>query len=110
VQVIHVTGEESIDQAIAVSSEVDALLLDSGTPKGAIKTLGGTGNIHNWEISSAIVKNVKVPVFLAGGLNALNVRHAIETVHPFGVDVCSGVRTNGLLDINKLKTFMAAVE
>ena len=109
VQVIHVTGEESIDQAIAVSSEVDALLLDSGTPKGAIKTLGGTGNIHNWEISRAIVKNVKVPVFLAGGLNALNVRHAIEIVQPFGVDVCSGVRTNGLLDASKLKTFMAAV-
>jgi phosphoribosylanthranilate isomerase len=109
VQVIHVTGEESIEQAIRTSSEVDALLLDSGTPKAAIKTLGGTGNIHDWEISREIVRNVKAPVFLAGGLNALNVRRAIEVVNPFGVDVCSGVRTNGLLDAGKLKNFIAAV-
>jgi phosphoribosylanthranilate isomerase len=109
VQVIHVTGEESIEQAIRISPEVDALLLDSGTPKAVIKTLGGTGNIHDWEISREIVQSVKAPVFLAGGLNALNVRRAIEEVNPFGVDVCSGVRTNGLLDAGKLKNFIAAV-
>jgi phosphoribosylanthranilate isomerase len=109
VQVIHVTGEESIEQAIRTSADVDSLLLDSGTPKAAIKTLGGTGNVHDWEISREIVRNVKVPVFLAGGLNALNVRRAIEIVNPFGVDVCSGVRTNGLLDAGKLKNFIAAV-
>ena len=109
VQVIHVTGEESIEQAIRISSDVDALLLDSGMPKAAIKILGGTGNIHDWEISREIVRNVKVPVFLAGGLNALNVRRAIEVVNPFGVDVCSGVRTNGLLDAGKLKNFIASV-
>ena len=109
VQVIHVTGEESIEQAIRISSDVDALLLDSGTPKAAIKTLGGTGNIHDWEISREIVRNVKVPVFLAGGLNPLNIRRAIEIVNPFGVDVCSGVRTNGLLDAGKLKNFITAV-
>ena len=109
VQVIHVTGEKSIDQAIAVSSEVDALLLDSGAPKAVIKTLGGTGNIHDWEISREIVQNVNVPVFLAGGLNALNVSRAIEIVKPFGVDVCSGIRTSGLLDVGKLKNFIAAL-
>ncbi|MEI9945380.1 MAG: phosphoribosylanthranilate isomerase [Chitinophagaceae bacterium] len=109
VQVIHVTGEESIEEAIRISQETDALLLDSGNLKAAIKTLGGTGNIHNWEISREIVKNVKKPVFLAGGLNALNVGHAIETVRPFAVDVCSGVRTNGKLDPAKLKQFIKAV-
>ena len=109
VQVIHISDEESIEEAIRISTEVDALLLDSGTPKAAIKTLGGTGNIHNWEISREIVKSVNVPVFLAGGLNAQNVRRAIEMVRPFGVDVCSGVRTLGKLDIDKLKNFIAAV-
>jgi phosphoribosylanthranilate isomerase len=110
VQVIHVNGEESIEQAMRIPSEVDALLLDSGNPKGVIKTLGGTGNIHNWEISREIVQNVKVPVFLAGGLNALNVRRALEIVNPFGVDVCSGVRTNGRLDVEKLVAFIRIVQ
>ena len=109
VQVIHVTGEESIEEAINVSTEIDALLLDSGTPRGAIKTLGGTGNVHNWEISKVITESVKVPVFLAGGLHALNVRQAIETVRPFGVDICSGVRTEGKLDPYKLEAFIKAV-
>ena len=109
VQVIHVTDEKSIDEAIKLSSHVDALLLDSGNPKGAIKTLGGTGNVHNWDISRDIVKQVEVPVFLAGGLHAGNVRQAIKTVQPFGVDICSGVRTEGKLDPNKLDAFMKAV-
>ena len=109
VQVIHVNDEESIEEALRISQEVDALLLDSGQPKGSIKTLGGTGNIHDWEISREIVRNVKIPVFLAGGLNALNVRRAIEIVKPFGVDVCSGVRTNGKLDAEKLTAFVNAV-
>ena len=109
VQVIHVTDEKSIDEAIKLSTHVDALLLDSGNPKGAIKTLGGTGNVHNWEISRDIVKQVEVPVFLAGGLHAGNVKQAIKTVQPFGVDICSGVRTEGKLDPNKLDAFMKAV-
>lgn len=109
VQVIHVTGEESIKEAINVSAHIDAILLDSGNPKAAIKTLGGTGNVHNWEISRELVKAVNIPVFLAGGLNAGNVREAIEKVRPFGVDICSGVRTNGKLDEEKLRAFVSAV-
>ena len=109
VQVIHVTGEESIEEAVRISSNVDALLLDSGTPKGSIKTLGGTGNVHNWNLSREIVKAADIPVFLAGGLHAGNVRQAIETVQPFAVDVCSGVRTEGRLDPNKLEAFIKAV-
>lgn len=109
VQVIHVTGEESIDQALSVDEFVDFILLDSGNPKAAIKTLGGTGNTHNWEISNQLVKSVNVPVFLAGGLNAGNVQEAIQKVNPFGVDICSGVRTNGKLDKQKLEAFISAV-
>jgi phosphoribosylanthranilate isomerase len=52
---------------------------------------------------------VDIPVFLAGGLHAGNVRQAIETVQPFAVDICSGVRTEGRLDPGKLESFIKAV-
>lgn len=106
VQVIHVVDEASLSEALAATSHADALLLDSGRPKAAIKELGGTGRVHNWEISRAIVDGSTIPVYLAGGLNAGNVREAIDVVRPFGVDICSGVRTNGQLDEAKLANFM----
>ena len=108
VQVVHVTGDESVDEALAVAPEVDALLLDSGNPKLAVKELGGTGRRHDWSLSRRIVDSSSLPVYLAGGLNAGNVREAIETVRPFGVDICSGVRTDGRLDEAKLAAFMNA--
>jgi phosphoribosylanthranilate isomerase len=109
VQVIHVRDEKSVDEALAFAGEVDALLLDSGRPDLTVKELGGTGRTHNWEISRRIRKSVEVPVFLAGGLNARNVRDAIDKVGPFGVDVCTGVRTNGALDPIKLAAFFEGV-
>ena len=109
VQVIHVIDDKSIDEAIRIAPDVDALLLDSGNPRATTKTLGGTGNVHNWEISRDIVKSVDKPVFLAGGLHAVNIREAIQKVQPFGVDICSGVRTEGKLDPNKLESFINAV-
>jgi phosphoribosylanthranilate isomerase len=109
VQVIHVMGQESLEEALRLQNDVDAFLLDSGNPGATIKTLGGTGNTHDWNISGEIVNKVKVPVFLAGGLNASNVKEAISKVKPFGVDICSGVRTNGKLDEAKLKAFIDAV-
>jgi phosphoribosylanthranilate isomerase len=109
VQVIHVTGDESIDEAQQVEPFVDAILLDSGNPKLAIKELGGTGRTHDWSVSAELVRNVHVPVFLAGGLRADNVQSAIRQVRPYGVDICSGVRTDGKLDETKLRAFMAAV-
>jgi len=110
VQVIHVIDEESLGEALNVEKFVDALLLDSGNPKLKVKELGGTGRTHNWEISRSIVESVTIPVFLAGGLNIGNVDEAIEAVKPFGLDLCSGVRTNGLLDEEKLKAFMKKVQ
>jgi phosphoribosylanthranilate isomerase len=84
-------------------------LLDSGNSKLAVKELGGTGRRHDWRLSRRIVETCGKPVFLAGGLNAENVREAIETVQPFGLDLCSGVRTYGYLDLNKLEKFFEAV-
>jgi phosphoribosylanthranilate isomerase len=109
VQVIHVVGPASVEEAIAVAGEVDAILLDSGNPSLAIKELGGTGRRHDWSLSREIRERVKVPIFLAGGLNEGNVAEAIGAVAPFGLDLCSGVRTDGVLDGVKLKRFFAAV-
>jgi len=105
VQVIHVIDEKTIDEAIKISNFVDALLLDSGNPSLEIKELGGTGRVHNWQISKKIVEQSNIPVFLAGGLTADNVRQAIEQVQPFGLDLCSGVRTDKKLDPHKLEKF-----
>ena len=109
VQVIHVTDEASIEEALQAAEEVDALLLDSGNPNLAVKVLGGTGKIHNWELSRKIVDQSPVPVFLAGGLHAGNVRQALDAVGPFGLDLCSGVRTDRKLDPVKLEAFFRAV-
>lgn len=110
VQVIHVSDNRSIDEAISVSEEVDALLLDSGNPELNVKELGGTGRTHNWELSRTICESVDVPVYLAGGLNSHNVADAIKSVRPFAVDVCSGVRTNGKLDEDKLAEFAKQIK
>jgi phosphoribosylanthranilate isomerase len=110
IQVIHVTGPESVDEAVAVSSSVDAILLDSGNPSLAVKELGGTGRRHDWSLSRKIRERVNVPIFLAGGLKPENVGEAIAGVQPFGLDLCSGVRTEGKLDANKLANFFAAVK
>lgn len=109
VQVVHVVDDASIDAAVRAAPYVDALLLDSGNPQLRVKELGGTGRTHNWDLSAAIVAAVRLPVYLAGGLNAENVAHAISRVRPFGVDVCSGVRAHGRLDAEKLARFVAAV-
>lgn len=109
VQVIHVTGRESVSEAVSVAPLVDAILLDSGNQSLPIKELGGTGRTHDWSVSREIRESVSVPIFLAGGLRSDNVRQAIDAVRPFGVDVCSGVRTNGALDEPKLSAFFAQV-
>lgn len=105
IQVIHVRDDSSLDEAKSVALHVDALLLDSGNPGAAVKELGGTGRTHNWEISRRISQEVGIPVYLAGGLKPENIGEAAVRVQPFGVDVCSGVRTNGKLDEAKLAAF-----
>jgi phosphoribosylanthranilate isomerase len=109
VQVIHVTGEQSVQQAVTAAPFVDAILLDSGNQKSTIKQLGGTGRRHDWAISRRIRDSINVPVYLAGGLSADNVAEAIKTVNPYAVDLCNGVRTQGRLDEKKLAAFFNAV-
>jgi phosphoribosylanthranilate isomerase len=105
VQVVHVYDDKSREEAISIASDVDAILLDSGNPSANIKELGGTGRTHNWDISRQIVEQLSIPVFLAGGLNPGNIKSAIQSVKPFGVDVCSGVRKDDQLDEEKLGLF-----
>ena len=109
VQVIHVLDESLIDVACGVAPLVDAILLDSGNPNLKVKELGGTGRTHDWSVSKKIRDAVSVPIFLAGGLNAGNVSRAIEEVQPFSIDVCSGVRSHGKLDEEKLSSFIKAI-
>jgi phosphoribosylanthranilate isomerase len=109
VQVIHITGQDSVTEAISAAQSVDAILLDSGNQSLNIKQLGGTGKIHDWNLSAEIRNLVNIPVYLAGGLRPENVLEAVQKVKPFGVDVCSGVRTNGKLDQSKLRKFFEQV-
>lgn len=107
VQVIHVVGEESVEEAILAAEHVDAILLDSGNPARATKELGGTGRRHDWALSRRIREQIGIPVFLAGGLKPENVRQAVDEVGPFALDICTGVRSDGRLDPQKLRTLFA---
>ena len=108
VQVVHVVDRGSIETAAAAIEGSDALLLDSGNPGLAIKELGGTGRVHDWSLSREIVASSHLPVFLAGGLRSENAGEAVRAVRPFGLDLCTGVRTDGHLDAEKLRRFMDA--
>lgn len=110
IQVIHVIDNLSVEQAKQYAEVADMILLDSGNPNLSVKELGGTGRVHNWELSRKIVESISKPVFLAGGLKPENIREAIDFVKPYGVDICSGVRTNGKLDLEKLKQFFKEME
>jgi len=109
VQVIHVQGAQSVEEARAAAPFVDTLLLDSGNPGLAVKELGGTGRVHDWTHSRTICESAGVPVLLAGGLHPGNACAAIEQVRPSGLDVCSGLRTEGRLDPGKLRAFFQAI-
>ena len=109
VQVIHVLDEKAVQEAIEISEFVDAILLDSGNPNLSTKVLGGTGKTHNWDLSKKIRENSSIPTYLAGGINKDNIRKAIDHVQPFGIDLCSSVRTNGQLDERKLEELFKAL-
>ena len=75
------------------------ILLDTPTDKW-----GGTGETHDWILARSIAQ--QTPIFLAGGLTPANVGEAIQQVHPWGVDVSSGVETHGKKDIKKIQAFV----
>ena len=109
VQVIHVLDEKAVQEAIEIAEWVDAILLDSGNPNLSTKVLGGTGKTHNWDLSKKIRENISIPTYLAGGINKDNIRMAIDQVQPYGIDLCSSVRTNGQLDERKLEELFKAL-
>ena len=109
VQVIHVEDEGALELVKIYEPYVHAFLLDSGRPSARAAELGGTGRSHDWQISAEIVKGTTRPVFLAGGLRPDNVKEAIAVVQPFGLDLCSGIRTDDKLDEKKLREFISNV-
>ncbi len=109
VQVVHVEGWDALDRIAAYAPHVHAFLLDSGRPNAPVAELGGTGRAHDWAVSAAFVQASPLPVFLAGGLWTSNAIDAVTMVKPYGLDLCSGIRTDGQLDAGKLGAFMDAV-
>lgn len=109
VQVVHVEDEAALRLIPLYAPYVHAFLLDSGRPSAAVPEFGGTGRVHDWTVSRAFVEASPRPVFLAGGLSPANVGEAVLRVRPYGVDLCSGIRTDGRLDPVKLEAFVAAV-
>lgn len=109
VQVIHVESEDALYLIEQYAPFVHAFLLDSGRPTAELPELGGTGRVHDWDVSARFVQLSPKPVFLAGGINEANVQRAILKVRPYGVDLCSSVRNAGQLCRNKLARFMQAV-
>ncbi|MEL6677073.1 MAG: phosphoribosylanthranilate isomerase [Pseudomonadota bacterium] len=106
-QVVHIHGARSVEEALA--SKADHILLDSGKLDVTIPSVGVTGRTHDWAISAEIVARADRPVWLAGGLTPDNVARAIAVVRPYGVDVCSGLRTEHGLDLTLLDAFIEAV-
>jgi phosphoribosylanthranilate isomerase len=109
VQVIHVEDDRALDLIDVYAPHMHAFLLDSGRPSLPVPELGGTGRLHDWAVSAAFVRRSPRPTFLAGGLRPSNIGDAIRRVRPYGLDLCTSVRTNGCLDPIKLTHFMRAV-
>lgn len=107
IQVLHVEDAGVLDLLDRYAGLPDAFLLDSGRP--AAGELGGTGRVHDWALSRVVVARALRPVYLAGGLTPANVGKALRSVRPHGVDLCTGIRTEGALDAGLLHAFMAAV-
>lgn len=103
-KVLNVADEGSIAEAKKYERAADAIALDTLNKETGVR--GGTGKVHDWNISRKIVESVSIPVILAGGLNPDNVAEAIRAVNPFGVDVNSGVsNADGTKDVGKVRMF-----
>lgn len=112
-QAVSVSGPEGIDIALAYQDVADYLILDTQAPD--IAGIGASGKTHDWNISREIVRQVQIPVILAGGLSPENVVEAISVVQPWGVD--SLTHTNRSLpgggfrkDLNRIRQFVMAAQ
>ncbi|ODS35679.1 MAG: hypothetical protein A7316_10615 [Candidatus Altiarchaeales archaeon WOR_SM1_86-2] len=112
IKVIHIEedrfNERNLDEIAGEirgyeNAGVCGVVLDTKTESGA----GGTGRVHNWELSKKINEKINLPLILAGGLNPGNVKKAVEMVEPYAVDVSSGVESAvGKKDNEKVKRFI----
>ena len=90
-----------------INADADALLFDTAEFSNGKARFGGTGKQSDWNLSAQLIQACKVPAFLSGGIRPENVRTAIETVRPYGVDLCSGVEASkGIRDQQKLERLM----
>lgn len=87
------TIKSAEDVSLANASTADLVLVDSGK---------GSGMTFSWEL----LKEMKRDYLLAGGLNLDNIQSALDTLHPYGLDVSSGIETDGLKDPEKMKKFV----
>lgn len=94
IQAFRVKAPADLDRARQSSAE--HILLDNGA--------GGTGTAFDW----TLLKGFDRPYFLAGGLAPDNVAQAVKAVHPFAVDVSSGIETDGVKDHEKMTAFVSA--
>lgn len=94
IKAFRIKEESDLDEIEACSA--DYVLLDSGA---------GCGETFEWRL----IKNIKRPFFLAGGLDASNANRAVQEIHPYAVDVSSGIETNGFKDKEKMRTFVTVV-
>jgi phosphoribosylanthranilate isomerase len=104
--VVHANLPNAIDRALELSDHVDAVFTDTKTED----RLGGTGQTHDWNISAKIARLINKPLILAGGLTPENVLNALESVQPYGVDVNTGVKTDGKFSFEKIGRFAATVK
>lgn len=111
IQAVSVTGPESVDVARGYAEVADYLILDTQAPD--IAGIGASGATHDWAVSREIVRSVRVPVILAGGLSPENVADAVRAVRPWGVD--SLTHTNRVLpgggfrkDLDRVRAFVDA--
>jgi phosphoribosylanthranilate isomerase len=104
IKTVPVTGAETVEKAACEASFADGILADSY----AAGKHGGTGHVHNWNISKLLRDAIyPKPLILAGGLNPANVLKAVETVKPYAVDVSTGVESNpGVKDPAKMEAFI----
>ncbi len=104
IRAIQVKSVHAVDEAVKTANTFDAVLLDTFVPD----KFGGTGEVHDWELSKHIrLKVHPKPLILAGGLNPENVQDAVRVVKPYAVDVSSGVESQpGIKDSKKVFEFI----
>jgi phosphoribosylanthranilate isomerase len=104
IRAVDAKSGDATNNAQEAARLFDAVLLDSLNEK----KLGGTGSVHDWNVSRDIAEMIQPkPLILAGGLTPENVKEAIIKVQPYAVDVCAGVELcPGIKDSKKVIAFI----